>query len=93
MAYAYLNKIKTMLGVTGSFQDEALRGYADEAIEFLVDAGVERSVAESEKCVGVIARGVSDLWNLGSGNASLSSYFKQRAIQLAYKAKKEERNV
>ena len=51
-------------------------------------AGVADSVIESEASVGCIMRGVADLWNYGSGNASLSSYFKMRVLQL--KAKKEE---
>lgn len=87
MAYTYLNKIKSMLGISGTFHDEALEGYIAEVIEFLVASGVSRETAESEKVYGLIARGVSDLWNLGSGNASLSPYFKQRVIQLAYEVK------
>lgn len=89
MAYSHLQKIKAMLGITGTFQDEALEGYAAEVIEFLIDAGVDGATAESEKAIGVVARGISDLWNLGSGNAALSPYFKQRAIQLAYEVKKD----
>lgn len=38
---------------------------------------------ESKKCVGVIARGVSDLWNYGNGSTGLSPYFKERVIQLS----------
>ncbi|MCI9366311.1 MAG: hypothetical protein HFJ54_07320, partial [Clostridia bacterium] len=34
---------------------------------------------------GIIARGVSDLWNYGSGGTSFSPYFMQRAIQLSGK--------
>lgn len=90
MAYLYLDKIKAMLGITGTFQDEALQGYATEVIEFLISSGVDRATAESEKAIGVVARGISDLWNLGSGNAALSPYFRQRVIQLAYEVKKND---
>ena len=34
---------------------------------------------------GVFSRGVSDLWNYGSGGTSFSPYFMQRAIQLSGK--------
>ena len=85
MAYAHLDTVKSMIGVTGTYQDAALNGYASEVIEYLEAAGVDRDYAESDKCIGVVARGISDLWNLGSGGASLSPYFKERVIQLAYR--------
>ena len=77
----FLSEVKSRLGITGDFQNETLLGYISDTIEFLVDAGVK----ETNITVGIVARGVSDLWNYGSGNASFSSYFMQRAIQLAYK--------
>lgn len=83
-----LEKVKTALGITGDYQNDTLTIYIDEVKAYLLDAGVSRNVVESSSSVGVIARGVSDLWNYGSGNTELSSYFMQRAIQLAYK--KEE---
>lgn len=88
MEYEHLQKVKSMLGISGNFQDEALEGYAQEVIEFMVGAGVKREMAESESSKGLVARGIADLWNLGSGNASLSPYFKQRVIQLVFKNKK-----
>lgn len=84
MEYAYLERVKAMLGITGTYQDETLKGYVQEVMEFMIDSGVLKSVAESEKAVGVITRGISDLWNYGSGGTSLSPYFKQRVIQLSY---------
>ena len=73
--------VKTALGITGNFQDATLRGYYDEAVAFLKDAGVK----EGDMTVGVIARGVLDLWNYGAGDGRLSEYFMQRAAQLSYK--------
>ena len=83
-----LEKVKIALGITGNYQDETLTIYIDEVKDYLLDAGVSQTTVESSSSVGVIARGVSDLWNYGSGNAELSPYFMQRAIQLVYK--KEE---
>ena len=50
----------------------------------MASAGVPAAVLISEKAIGAIARGVSDLWNYGSGGGSLSPYFYQRVIQLIY---------
>lgn len=85
-----LEKIKPLLGVTGNFQDDTLTGYIEEVQAFLEDAGVIHEVVISSKAVGVIARGVSDLWNYGAGDAELSTYFMQRATQLSYTMKPEE---
>lgn len=76
-----LEAVKTALGITGEYQDATIQGYIDEVIAFLVDAGVSRSAITD----GVVARGVSDLWNYGSGDGKLSTYFMQRATQLSYK--------
>lgn len=85
-----LEEIKTALGIGGTYQDATLKIYMDEVKEFLRDAGVSDVFLESEKVIGILTRGVADLWNYGSGNAQLSLYFKQRAIQLVYKSRKEE---
>lgn len=85
-----LEEIKTALGIGGIYQDATLKIYMDEVKEFLRDAGVSDVFLESEKVIGILTRGVADLWNYGSGNAQLSLYFKQRAIQLVYKSRKEE---
>ena len=76
-----LNDVKNALGITGDFQDNTLQIYFDEVISYLEDAGV----AQKNITKGVVARGVSDLWNYGAGEGKLSEYFIQRASQLAYK--------
>ena len=76
-----LDQIKSALGIVGDYQDATLQVYFDEAVAFLKDAGV----SESNMTAGVIARGVSDLWNYGAGDGKLSPYFMQRAAQLSYK--------
>lgn len=78
---ATLATVKSALGITGNYQDDTLQVYFDEVIEFLKDSGV----SESDITAGIVARGVSDLWNYGAGDGELSSYFMQRAAQLAYR--------
>lgn len=77
-----LTKIKSGLGITGTFQDATLQVYVDEVKAFMRSAGVTESVLSSPAAVGCIMRGVADLWNYGNGNAALSQYFKMRLIQL-----------
>lgn len=76
-----LANVKNALGITGDYQDATLQVYYDEVIAFLCEAGV----AESNITSGLVARGVSDLWNYGSGTGRLSQYFMRRATQLSYK--------
>ena len=78
-----LTKIKTMLGITGDYNDEALKLYIDETRFFMRSAGVAQSVVDSSAAVGVIMRGVSDLWDTSSGGVTFSDYFIKRVIQLA----------
>lgn len=74
-----LAEIKSALGITGTYHDATLQIYFDEVVAFLNGAGVpnERITA------GIVARGISDLWNYGGGGGVLSPYFQQRAAQLA----------
>ena len=76
-----LEKVKSALGITGTYQDETLQIYYDEVLDFLKEAGV----GESSITNGIVARGVSDLWNYGGAEGKLSEYFLQRAAQLSYK--------
>ena len=80
-----LTKIKSGLGITGTYQDDTLQVYINEVKSFMESAGVNKSVIESEAAVGCIIRGVADLWTYGSGSANLSPYFVQRLIQLSIK--------
>lgn len=74
-----LSDVKAALNITGDYQDAALQIYFDEVIDFLRGAGVP----DSKMTAGVIARGVSDLWNYGGAEGKLSEYFLQRASQLS----------
>lgn len=76
-----LESVKKGLGIVGDDLNNTLTEYIDEVTGFLKDAGV----MEKNITAGIVTRGVSDLWNYGSGEGKLSEYFLQRATQLAYK--------
>ncbi len=80
-----LEKVKKSLGITGNYQDDTIKEYINEVKRYLIDGGISRDIVEDPATVGVIARGVSDLWNYGSGGTSFSPYFIQRVIQLSSK--------
>lgn len=75
-----LDEVKEALGITGNYQDRTIQIHIDEVVDFLTGAGVPKEKITS----GLVARGVSDLWNYGAGNGQLSDYFYQRATQLKY---------
>lgn len=76
-----LDDVKSALGITGDYQNDTIQIYFDEVIGYLEDAGV----APENITRGIVARGVSDLWNYGTGEGRLSEYFYQRAKQLSLK--------
>lgn len=81
-----IEKVKSMIGVTGSYQDQTIQLYIDEVKQYMLDGGVSSAIVEASTSAGVIARGVTDLWNYGAGEGELSPYFMQRVIQLALKS-------
>ena len=78
---ATLADVKAALGIAGDYQDATLTVYMEEVVDFLQNAGV----SDGSITTGIVARGVSDLWNYGSSEGKLSPYFMQRAAQLALK--------
>jgi hypothetical protein len=79
-----LEQVKTGMLITGDFQDNMLRLYINEVLAFLESAGANPVLLNTQEAVGLITRGVIDLWNYGAGDAKLSDYFIQRAIQLIH---------
>lgn len=77
-----LAKVKNGLGITGDYQDNTLEIYIADVKAFMKSAGVKEDVVNGHASVGCIMRGVADLWNYGSGNATLSDYFRMRLVQL-----------
>ena len=79
-----IDGIKIRLGVTGMYHDELLFAYADDVKAYLLSGGVAQDIIDSEKSLGVIARGVADLWNYGAGDGKFSEVFYQRMTQLRF---------
>lgn len=84
MADTHLDAVKKALGITGDYQDATLNVYISEVTDYMKNAGISEDVINSGVSAGVIARGVTDLWNYNGGAGKLSDYFYQRVIQLKY---------
>lgn len=85
-------RVKKAMGIMTLYQDDQIKPFFDDTIEFLKSGGADENVIFKDTSVGIIARGVSDLWNYGSGGTELSPYFIKRAIQLCSE-KGDEDNV
>lgn len=79
-----LEKIKSALMITNSAFDDALMFHIDTVKNYMINAGVKMTIVESEKSIGAIFRGVSDLWNNGSGKVDFSPYFRDQVVQLTF---------
>lgn len=79
-----LTGVKNALGITGNFMDDTLNVYIEEVTSYMSNAGVTDSIIIAS--VGVIARGVNDLWNNNAGAGKLSPYFYDRVTQLAMRS-------
>lgn len=84
-----LEAVKKALNITGSFQDDTINLFINDVKYYMKDAGVSPDIIQSDASVGVIARGVSDLWNYGAGSTTFSEYFYQRVIQLVARTVEE----
>lgn len=73
--------VKKAIGINHSYQDSTLGVWYDEAFNFCLEAGVSEEYLQSDKAVGLLAKGLLDLWDYGSGSGKLSEYFKMRVIQ------------
>lgn len=78
-----LKKVIKSLGLTEEYHKDIIDPFFQDVKFYLADAGIAANIIKSSASVGVFIRGVSDLWNYGSGGASLSPYFRERVIQLA----------
>lgn len=83
---ALLEEVKINLNINGTQFDKQLTNYIQDVKGYLKSAGVPHTtgcdVVGSTLAVGVISRGVADLWNYGNGDTKLSPYFYERADQL-----------
>lgn len=81
---AILTAVKAALGVTGTFTDTTISIYIDDVVSYMSSAGVSAALIAASP--GVIARGVSDLWDNDGGNVKYSPAFHERVTQLALRS-------
>lgn len=81
---AILAAVKSALGVTGTFTDNTISVYINDVVDFMSGAGVSAAMIAASP--GVIARGVSDLWDNDGGNVKFSPYFHERVAQLVLRS-------
>ena len=74
-----LEAVKNAIGITGSYQDASVTVWMNDVVDYIKQAGVP----EDKIPFGLVARGVADIWNLGSGDGKLSPYFYERVAQLS----------
>lgn len=78
--------VKQRLGETGSFAetDTVLTDYIADVIDYMSGAGVSDAVIVSH--IGVVARGVDDMFVNGAGSANFSPMFRNMVTQLVYRS-------
>ena len=81
-----LEEVKQRLSITGHALDDTIAGMIDDVIAFCLSAGVKNSQLEKPDAIGLIARGVADLWNYGAGDGKFSEIFLMRLTQLQVEA-------
>ena len=80
-----LEDVKNRLSIEGTESDAVISGYIDDVIAFCGAAGVPNDIMQKE--AGIVARGVSDLWE---GKNGFSEIFRMRLLQLQASVKKEQ---
>lgn len=83
---ALMTAVKNALGVTGTYSDATLQVYINEVVDYMIGAGVSQAVIDAPAAFGVVARGVSDLWDNDGGNVKFSPYFHERVSQLVLRS-------
>ena len=88
-----LDEVKTRLSITGSDLDGTIQGMIDDVISYCRSAGLKYTQLVSTRAVGLIARGVADLWNYGAGNGKFSDIFQLRLNQMTLDAASLDHDV
>ena len=88
-----LDEVKTRLSITGTDLDGTIQGMIDDVVAYCRSAGLKYTQIVSTRAVGLIARGVADLWNYGAGNGKFSDIFQLRLNQMALDAASLDHDV
>lgn len=81
-----LEGVKQRLSENGNFEetDATISDFISDVIDYMIGAGVSYAVIISH--IGVIARGVDDMYVNGAGAAAFSPMFKNMVTQLVYRS-------
>ena len=88
-----LDEVKTRLSITGTDLDGTIQGMIDDVVAYCRSAGLKYTQIVSTRAVGLIARGVADLWNYGAGNGKFSDIFLLRLNQMTLDAASLDHDV
>lgn len=79
-----ITKIKQGLGIAEGIPDATVEIWLTEVKDFMKNSGVPDHVINASTTIGLLARGVSDIWNYGdSEKTGFSVVFMQRVAQLS----------
>lgn len=82
---ALLAAVKNALGVTSDYMDATISLYIDSVVDYMRGAGVSAELCAVS--VGVVARGVNDIWTGAAGDAIFSPVFKIAVAQLVLRSR------
>lgn len=77
-----LAKVKPGLGLSGTYTDETITIKMLAVKQYMLNAGVTLEQVETELGIAALTVGVSDLWNLTSGEVKFSLAFDILMTQL-----------
>lgn len=77
-----LQEVKKRLAITDTYHDDLLASFIQDTKDYLKSVGITDEILTDKKALGILARGVVDLWNNKPSDGEFSKVFYQRAIQL-----------
>lgn len=83
-------KTREAMGIHVSYQDDQLKPRFLTVFQYLKNAGISEAKLLSEDAVGLLATGVSDLWNYGAGGTTFSPFFYDASKNLLMSAEPAE---
>lgn len=75
-------KTREAMGIYVTYQDDQLKPRFMTVYQYLKNAGISDATLLSEDTIGLLATGVSDLWNYGAGGTTFSPFFYDAAENL-----------
>ena len=77
-----LEKVKSGLSVSGVYNDDTLKIKALAVKQYMLNAGITVEQIETDLGIATLTVGVSDLWNISSGEVKFSPAFSMLITQL-----------